>query len=158
MCSSDLKLSGAEILSRYHNFLAGEANRLLQKLEAVPEPKANGEAGTMLDNTLLVFMSDSANRQHTHGENWPVVLVGDWGGRIAAGQVVTYPLTVVPHNPNFDINAYGAMSVAAMSNPLINALYCTLLHAAGAPRETFNRAPGLKETVEQFGQIGRAHV
>jgi hypothetical protein len=147
------KLSGAEILSRYHNFLAGEANRLLQKLEAVPEPKANGEAGTMLDNTLLVFMSDSANRQHTHGENWPVVLVGDWGGRIAAGQVVTYPLTVVPHNPNFDINAYGAMSVAAMSNPLINALYCTLLHAAGAPRETFNRAPGLKETVEQFGPL-----
>ena len=48
---------------------------------------------------------------------------------------------------------YGPPSPAAMSNPLINALYCTLLHAVGAPRDEFNHAPGLKEKPEQFGPL-----
>ena len=151
----DLKISGWEVLGKYRNFLAGEAAKLLAKLQATPEPKADGSPGTMLDNTLLVFMSDSANRQHTHGENWPVVLVGDLGGTVAAGQVVCYPLTAGVGKPGGDYaNAvYGPPSPAAMSNPLLNALYCTLLHAAGAPRDTFNRAPGLKEKPEQFGPL-----
>jgi hypothetical protein len=101
-----------------------------------------------------VFLSDSANRQHTHGENWPVVLVGDWGGRLAAGQVVTYPLAAgVARGNEYTNHAYGPPASGALSNPLINALYCTLLHAAGAPRDTFNRAPGLKETAAQFGPL-----
>ena len=151
----DLKLTGWEVLGKYRNFLAGEAAKLLAKLQATPEPKADGRPGTMLDNTLLVFMSDSANRQHTHGENWPVVLVGDLGGAVAAGQVVCYPLTAGVSKPGGDYAAavYGPPSPAALSNPLINALYCTLLHAAGAPRDTFNRAPGLKETPTQFGPL-----
>ena len=150
----DLKVSGWEVLGKYRNFLSGEAAKLLAKLQATPEPKADGKPGTMLDNTLLVFMSDSANRQHTHGENWPMVLVGDLGGTIAAGQVVCYPLKAGHYSRPGDYNAfYGPPSPAAMSNPLINALYCTLLHAVGAPRDTFNRAPGLKETPAQFGPL-----
>ena len=149
-----LKLSGLEVLARYRRFWAGEAARLLAKLQAVPEARADGTPGTMLDNTLLVFLSDSANRQHTHGENWPVVLVGDWGGRLAAGQVVTYPLAAgVARGNEYTNHAYGPPASGALSNPLINALYCTLLHAAGAPRDTFNRAPGLKETAAQFGPL-----
>ena len=156
----DLKISGWEVLGKYRNFLAGEAAKLLAKLQATPEPKADGTPGTMLDNTLLVFMSDGANRQHTHGENWPAVLVGDLGGKIAAGQVVCYPLTAGVAKPGSDYAAavYGPPSLGAMSNPLINALYCTLLHAAGAPRDTFNRAPGLKETPEQFGPLAELLV
>jgi len=150
----ELNLPGWQVLARYHHFLAGQAARLLAKLQAVPEPRPDGTPGTMLDNTLLVFSSDSANRQHTHGENWPVVLVGDWGGRIAAGQVVTFPLSVAAASGGVSANPlYGQPAVGALSNPLINALYCTLLHAAGAPRETFNRSPGLKETPAQFGAL-----
>ena len=150
----DLKVSGWEVLGKYRNFLSGEAAKLLAKLQATPEPKADGKPGTMLDNTLLVFMSDSANRQHTHGENWPMVLVGDLGGTIAAGQVVCYPLKAGHYSRPGDYNGfYGPPSPAAMSNPLINALYCTLLHAVGTPRDEFNRAPGLKETPAQFGPL-----
>ena len=150
----ELKLSGWQVLGRYHHFLAGQAARLLAKLRAIPEPRPDGKPGNMLDNTLLVFLSDSANRQHTHGENWPVVLVGDWGGRIAAGQVVTFPLSVGVAGAGASANqTYGPPASGALSNPLINALYCTLLQAAGAPRETFNRAPGLKETAAQFGAL-----
>lgn len=138
---------GREILGLYRRHLAGEAAKLLAKLQATRE----GE-GTMLDNTLLVFMSDGANRQHTHGENWPVLLVGNLGGRIKSGQVVTYPLRY-DNSKNDTGSRYGSPAFGEPTNPLINALYCTLLHAAGAPRETFNQAPGLKEAARQFGPL-----
>lgn len=38
-------------------------------------------------------------------------------------------------------------------NRTINALYCTLLHAAGAPREHFNLDNGLKE-IDKPGPLG----
>ncbi len=138
--------SGREVLGMYRRFLAGEASKLLARLAATRE----GD-GTMLDNTVLVFMSDSANRQHTHGENWPVALVGDLGGRLRSGQVITYPLEVKASDD--DSAVYGRPAFGEATNPLINALYCTLLHAVGAPRDTFNRAPGLKQRPEQFGPL-----
>lgn len=144
----DLKKSGREVLGMVRRHLAGEAAKLLAKLQATPEGK-----GTMLDNTVLVFMSDGANRQHTHGENWPVVMVGNLGGRLQAGQAISYPLRAPNAGAEDAGAAYGAPAIGDPSNPLINALYCTLLHAVGAPRDTFNRAPGLKEKSEQFGPL-----
>ena len=134
--------SGREVLGLYRRHLAGEAAKLLARLAATHEG-----GGTMLDNTLLVFMSDSANRQHTHGENWPVVLVGNLGGRLQSGQVISYPLQVKTDEDDAR-TAYGRPAFGDPTNPLINSLYCTLLHAVGAPRDTFNRAPGLKESPE----------
>ena len=142
----NLKKSGREVLGMYRRYLAGEAAKLLAKLQATPEGK-----GTMLDNTALVFMSDSANRQHTHGENWPVVMVGNLGGRLQAGQVISYPLQAP--KPDDGNGAYGRPAKGDPTNPLINALYCTLLHAVGTPRDTFNLASGLKEKPEQFGPL-----
>ena len=43
-----------------------------RRLEAVPE----GD-GTMLDNTLVVYMSDSAEGHHPVCQEWPFVLIGD---------------------------------------------------------------------------------
>jgi hypothetical protein len=144
----NLKKSGREVLGMYRRHLAGEAAKLLAILQATRE----GE-GTMLDNTVLVFMSDSANRQHTHGENWPVVMVGNLGGRLKAGQAISYPLRAPKAGADKGGSAYGSPATGDPTNPLINALYCTLLHAVGAPRGTFNRAPGLKEKSEQFGPL-----
>jgi hypothetical protein len=122
------KLSGAEVLKRYRNYLTSQAARLLQKLQDTPE----GE-GSMLDNTVLVFTSDCANTQHCKGANWPFVLVGDLGGTLKAGQYVSYPMT-----GGNRIGHVGEGGNAATSNPAINALYTTLLHAVGAPRDAFN--------------------
>lgn len=143
----DLKVSGQQVLGLYRRHLAGEAAKLLAKLQATREGK-----GTMLDNTVLVFMSDGANRQHTHGENWPVVLIGNLGGRLKSGQAISYPLKAGVGG-DYAHAHYGPPAVGELSNPLINALYCTLLHAVGAPRDTFNRAPGLKEKAEQFAAL-----
>jgi len=46
----------------------------------------------MLDNTLLPYTSDSANPQHSHGENLPFVLLGNLGGRLLTNRFVTYPM------------------------------------------------------------------
>jgi len=69
---------------------------LLQKVaaQAAGRPTAPKRVIFLLfDNTLLVFMSDSANQQHSWpGANWPFVLVGNLGGTLRTGQFVSYPV------------------------------------------------------------------
>ena len=95
---------------------------LVRRLEAVPE----GD-GTMMDNTVIVYTSDAAETHHSSGNEWPFVLVGSLGGRLRAGRFIEYP-------------AFGDAG-----NRSINALYCSLLHAAGKPREHFNLEGPTKE-------------
>ena len=121
-------LEGIEVLRRYRAHLTTQAAGLLKKLQETPEGK-----GTMLDNTVLVFTSDCANTQHCNGSNWPFVLVGDLGGKLKTGQYVSYPLS----GGNQDGSADEHVGTPT-SNPAINALYCTLLHAASKPRDSFN--------------------
>lgn len=146
----ELKLTGYQVLSRYRRYLAEQLARVLAKLQATPEGK-----GTMLDNTVLVFTSDSANWQHSGGENWPVVLVGNLGGRLKGGQFVSYPLANRPMQ--FGVPGQRDTGVAPRSNPAINALYCTLLHAAGKPRDTFNH-DGMREPAALYGPLSELLV
>jgi hypothetical protein len=141
----ELKLTGYQVLSRYRRYLAEQLARVLARLQATPEGN-----GTMLDNTVLVFTSDSANWQHSGGENWPFVLVGDLGGRIKGGQFVSYPLANRPLQ--FGSPGQRDTGLAPRSNPTINALYCTLLHALGKPRDTFNHE-GMREPAALFGPL-----
>ena len=134
-----------DVLSKYHNYLATQAARMLTKLQETKEG-----TGTMLDNTLLVFMSDSANQQHSwKGANWPFVLVGNLGGKLKSGQFLSYP---VSKRETWDAQGQ-LMGAAAASNPAINALYCTLLHAVGAPRDTFNRSPNAPDAPALYGPL-----
>ena len=134
-----------DVLSKYHNYLATQAARMLTKLQETKEG-----TGTMLDNTLLVFMSDSANQQHSwKGANWPFVLVGNLGGKLKSGQFLSYP---VSKRQTWDA-AGKEMGKAGDANPAINALYCTLLHAFGAPRDTFNRSPNAPDAPALYGPL-----
>lgn len=82
--------------------------------------------GTMMDNTLIVYTSDFADAHHSNGRNWPFVLVGSLG-RLRTGRYVEFP-------------AYGQRG-----NRSINALYCTLLHAAGSNAPHFNLDGGMRD-------------
>jgi len=84
--------------------------KLMQELESMPE----GD-GTMMDNTLIVYTSNNADKQHTGGDNWPFILLGNCSGRFKTGQYTKLD-----------------------EKRPINALYATLLHAIGAPRDRFN--------------------
>ena len=95
--------------------------KLMKQLESMPE----GD-GTMMDNTLIVYTSNNADKQHSSGEQWPFILLGNCGGRIKTGQFTQ----VDGRRP-------------------VNALYTTLLHAIGAPRDRFNmdkRIAGMHDT------------
>jgi len=125
-----LGLTGLQILPLVRRHIAERTADLLSRLERIPE-----DGGTMLDNTLVVFTSDSANRQHTHGENWPFVLLGNLGGRIKTGRFVCYP--IAKDSPTYSGTPNRHMTAAA-DNPTINALYNTILHAVGDTRDHFN--------------------
>ena len=84
--------------------------RIMEKLESVPEG-----SGTMMDNTLIVYTSNNADKQHTNGANWPVMLLGNFDGAIKTG----------------------CFTQLDGKRP-INSLYTSLLHAAGAPCDRFN--------------------
>lgn len=84
--------------------------RLMEALESMPEGQ-----GTMMDNTLIVYTSNNADKQHTDGANWPFILLGNGGGRFRTGQY----LKLDGKRP-------------------INDLYTTLLHSVDAPCDRFN--------------------
>ncbi|PQO44175.1 DUF1552 domain-containing protein [Blastopirellula marina] len=89
--------------------------KFLAKLEAIPE----GD-GTMLDNTLVVYMSDAADQHHPGCHEWPFVLIGDLGGRLKLGnRYLRYPW-------------YGQTG-----HRTIASFYLALMHAVGERRETF---------------------
>ena len=130
-----------EPLSHYHNYLAKQAVRMLTKLQETKEG-----TGTMLDNTVLVFMSDSANQQHSwKGANWPFVLVGNLGGKLKTGHFVSYPVKAQRAGGDGGNQTFGT---AYGTNPLTNALYATLLTALGKPCDAFNRSPSSSEAKE----------
>jgi hypothetical protein len=106
--------------------------RLARKLQGVKE----GD-GTMLDNTVIVYLSDSGEAHHPGLYEWPVVLLGDLGGKLKTrGRYLQFP-------------DYATKAHRTMAN-----LYLTLLHAAGKPRDRFGVPdPNLKE-VDQTGPLG----
>lgn len=92
----------------------------IRRLESVPE----GD-GTMMDNTLVVYMSDSAEGHHPLCKEWPFVIIGDLGGRLRLGnRYLRYP-------------DYGQSGHRTIAN-----LYTSLLHAVGEPVDRF----GLKDS------------
>lgn len=91
-------------------------SRLAAKLHAVPEGN-----GTMLDNTLIVFLSDSGQQHHANYQNFPMVLLGNVAGKIRSGRYLHYP-------------SYGQEG-----NRTIGSFYTSLLHAAGQERDGFGQ-------------------
>src|SRR5262249_3653648 len=96
-------------------FNIGLMAKLADRLKAVPEGN-----GTMLDNTCMVFLSDAAECHHSTCFEWPMVILGNLGGKLKTG------------GRYIEIPRYGRTGHKTIAN-----LYCTFLHAAGAPRDKF---------------------
>ena len=87
---------------------------LMKKLEAVPE----GD-GTMLDNTVIVYLSDAAEAHHSRCGQWPFVLIPGKNTGLKGGHYIDFPHYMQDGHRE------------------IGNLYTTLLHAAGDKREYF---------------------
>ncbi|MFT5429350.1 MAG: hypothetical protein ACI9OJ_000019, partial [Myxococcota bacterium] len=105
-------------------FHAQRVADLAQRLGAIKEGN-----GTLLDNTLIVWMSDSAEEHHGQGGQWPMVVVGNLGGRLkTGGRFLQFP-------------KYAEKGHRTLAN-----FYLSLLHAVGDKRDKFgSEDAGLKD-------------
>jgi len=117
----------SEMIRRFH---FEQIASLAKKLQAVPE----GD-GTMLDNTVIVYLSDGAEGHHSRCWEWPMVVLGDLGGKLKTGRYLDYP-------------GYGHAGHRTTAN-----MYVTLLQLAGSDATSFGMAdPGLKD-FDQHGPL-----
>ena len=128
------QIAGAkEMAVKIRQFHMDLLAKFVDQLAGIPE----GD-GSMMDNTLIVYLSDSAENHHSTCYEWPLLLVGNLGGRLKAGDRF------------LNVPMYGAKGHATVAR-----FYTTLLHAAGAPIDHFGaKDPVLEGTVEQTGPIG----
>tara|TARA_B100001123_G_scaffold214052_1_gene241706 strand:- start:12976 stop:14382 length:1407 start_codon:yes stop_codon:yes gene_type:complete len=103
---------GNPIWHKIRNYNCRMLVKLMKSLESVPE----GD-GTMMDNTLIVYTSNNADKQHTDGSTWPFILLGNCGGQFKTGEFTQF---------------------SGSGKRPINALYATILHAIGAPCDRYN--------------------
>ncbi len=116
----------AIMIRRFHiNLIAG----LARKLQAVPEGN-----GTMLDNTVIVYLSDAAEGHHSRCWEWPFVVLGNLGGKLKSGNYVEYPY-------------YGQPQHRTIAN-----LYTTFLHAAGK-QASFGMTDPVLKGIDQTGPL-----
>lgn len=116
-------------IRRFHlELVAGMAERL----RATPE----GD-GSMLDNTLIVYLSDNSDRHHSSAMEWPMLAIGDLGGALRMGnRYLAWP-------------RYGSRGHRTISNWLT-----TVCHAAGEPIEQFGQVDlALSEESNQIGPL-----
>ncbi len=105
-----MKQPGNPIWIKIRQYNSRMLVRIMEALESVPEG-----SGSMMDHTLIVYTSNNADQQHTNGANWPVMLLGNLDGAFKTG----------------------CFTQMDGKRP-INALYATLLRAAGQECERFN--------------------
>jgi hypothetical protein len=92
--------------------------------------------GTMLDNSLIIYLSDAAEEHHGMGLQWPMILVGNLGGRLkTAGRFFQFP-------------GYNKTGHRTMSN-----FYLSLLHAVGDKREKFGEPDRELKDIDTAGPL-----
>ncbi|MFP6765774.1 MAG: DUF1552 domain-containing protein [Planctomycetaceae bacterium] len=112
-------LSSAAARDVIRKFQIDQIAGLAGRLQAVPE----GD-GTMLDNTLIIYLSDGADAHHSRRKNWPFLVVGGRNHRLrTSGRYLCYP------------------SYRQPGHKTIGNWYNTLLQASGGP------------VLDHFGQL-----
>ena len=116
--ASSGSLSSQDCRNMIRTFHCGLIAGMATKLNAIPE----GD-GTMLDNTIIVYVSDNSDKHHSSATEWPMVVLGNMAGRLnSTGRYLAYP-------------RYGS---AAHHHTIGNWL-TTLCHVAGVPQDHFGQ-------------------
>ena len=124
-----------EFAVKIRRFHAERVADLARRLDAVKE----GD-GTMLDNTLIVWMSDSGEGHHGFCAEWPLVTLGNLGGRLkTAGRFLQFP--------GYQEDA------KETANRTIRNFYLSLLHAVGDKREQFGELDSKMPAAAQAGPL-----
>jgi hypothetical protein len=120
-------------IRKYH---AERVVQLANKLDSIKE-----NDGTMLDNTIIVWMSDSGEGHHGFCAEWPLVIVGNWKNRLKLGnRFLQYP------------------SYETSGNRTIRNFYLALLHAIGNRTYQFGELDPNMSKTEQDGPLNEIIV
>ena len=112
ICNGKSPAEARDIIRKHHMTLLAD---LARQLKAVPE----GD-GTMLDNTTIIYLSDSGNEHHADLNEWPYIVLGGCGGRLKiVGRYLQFP-------------EYGKPGHRTIGN-----WWTTLLNAHGNPIEHY---------------------
>jgi len=122
--------AGNPIWDKIRSYNTSMLVKIMEELESVPEG-----SGTMMDNTLIVYTSNNADKQHTKGTTWPVILLGNCGGAFKSGQFTQYDGT----------------------RP-INALYASILHSVGVKVDRYNMSDQMASRFDSGSGILREIV
>ena len=83
-CNGKSPEEARDIIRLHHMKLLAD---LATQLKAVPEGDGN-----LLDNTSIIYLSDSGNEHHGNLNEWPFVVIGGNGGRLnITGRYLQYP-------------------------------------------------------------------
>ena len=105
--------------------------KMANKFDSIPE----GD-GTMLDNTMIVYMSCSSGDHHCAGHDWPFILLGGMDRKLKTGRYIEYP-------------KYGDQGHRTVGN-----LYLSLMHAAGLPiADTFGQLDSNLQHLDVTGPL-----
>ncbi len=98
------------MITKIDQFVMGEIAHLAGRLKATPEGN-----GTMLDNTLVMYVNTGGGLHHGGVYMHPVLLVGNLGGTLRTGRYLSYPF-----------NKY-----------CISDVFCAICNLLGVPSESF---------------------
>ena len=108
---SDGTVDSVEMLTKINVWFAEQFAYLLTKLASIKEG-----TGTMLDNTLIVYIGDNGEQHHSTASEFPTLLIGGRGmGMKPGGRTLIYP------------------GLTAQNHRQISNVWNTLGHLAGAP-------------------------
>ena len=123
---------GVPHYEKVRNWLFGLISKMAKRLEETPEG-----SGNMLDNTLIIYMSDAPDTHHSTGYEWPLVIVGNLKDKMKlGGRYLNFP-------------GYGKPG-----HRTIGCLYNSFLRSVGTNQETFGRVdPDLDLRAMQTGPL-----
>ncbi len=105
--------------------------KMAKKFAGIPEGN-----GSMLDNTMIVYMSCSSGDHHCAGHDWPVVLLGGMDNKLKMGRYLEFP-------------KYGTKGHRTVGN-----LYLSLMQAAGMrTSETFGQMDAMLKDLDLKGPL-----
>ena len=105
--------------------------KMATKFASIPEGN-----GSMLDNTMIVYMSCSSGDHHCAGHDWPFVLLGGMGKKLKMGRYLEYP-------------KYGTKGHRTVSS-----FYLSLMQAAGMKTtNTFGQADATLKDLDLKGPL-----
>jgi len=128
---------GIPYYEKTRGWLFGLIAKMAQRLESIPEGDGN-----MLDNTVIVYMSDAPDTHHSTAYEWPLAMVGNLKGKMnLGGRYINFP-------------GYGKPG-----HHTVGALYTTFLNCVGQQQQTFGQLdPDLDKKAMQTGPLAELMV